>query len=56
MKSDPDINGIPELGGRGIGPASNILSGWLLFLLLDLALAYFFMAVVLERFGKQENI
>ncbi len=56
VKSYPDINGVPELGERGIGPGSNILSGWIFFLLLDLALAYFFMAVVLERFGKQENI
>ena len=62
VKSDPDINGIDPattggvLGGRSVGAGSNILSGWILFLLLDLALAYFFMAVVLERFGKQENI
>ena len=53
----PDINGIdkPDLG-RGCGPGSNFLSGWLLFVLLDLVLAYAIMAVVLERFGRQENI
>ena len=53
----PDINGIdrPDLG-RGCGPGSNILSGWLLFLVLDLVLGYILMMVVLERFGKQENI
>ena len=52
----PDINGIdnPDLG-RGCGPASNILSGWLLFVLLDLGIAYGFMTL-LERFGRQENI
>ena len=53
----PDINGIdqPDLG-RGCGPGSNILSGWLLFLLLDLVLGYALMMLVLERFGTQENI
>ena len=53
----PDINGIdqPDLG-RGCGPGSNILSGWLLFLLLDLVLAYLIMLLVLERFGDKENI
>lgn len=52
----PDINGIdrPDLG-RGCGPGSNILSGWLLFVLLDLVIAYGFMTL-LERFGRQENI
>jgi hypothetical protein len=55
-KTYPDINGVyrPDLG-RGCGPGSNILSGWLLFLLLDLAIAYGFMTL-LERFGRQENI
>ena len=53
----PEIDGIdkPDLG-LGCGPGSNILSGWLLFVLLDLALAYGIMAVVLERFGRQEDI
>ena len=53
----PDINGIdkPDLG-LGCGPGSNILSGWLLFVLLDLVLAYGFMALILERFGRQEDI
>ena len=56
-KTYPDINGIdrPALG-RGCGPGSNLLSGWLLFLLLDLVLAYILMMVVLERFGAKENI
>lgn len=56
VKSYPDINGIPELGGRGIGAASNILSGWILFLLLDLALGYGFMVLIMERFGRQEDL
>ncbi len=53
----PDINGIdrPDLG-RGCGPGSNILSGWILFLLLDLVLGYLFMILVMERFGSKENI
>jgi hypothetical protein len=53
----PDINGIykPDLG-RGCGPGSNILSGWLLFVLLDLVLGYLLMILVLERFGTTENI
>jgi hypothetical protein len=55
-KTYPDINGIdkPDLD-RGCGPGSNILSGWLLFVLLDLAIAYGFMTL-LERFGQKENI
>lgn len=55
-KTYPDINGVdgPQ-GGRSVGPGSNILSGWLLFVLLDLAMAYGFM-LILERFGRQENI
>jgi len=56
VKSYPDINGIPELGERGIGAGSNILSGWILFLLLDLALGYGFMVLVMERLGRQEDI
>ena len=53
----PDINGVsqPDLG-RGCGPGSNILSGWILFLVLDLALGYVLMMLVLERFGAKENI
>ncbi len=53
----PDINGIdkPDLG-LSCGPGSNILSGWLLFVLLDLILAYGIMALVLERFGRNEDI
>lgn len=53
----PDINGVdkPDLG-RSCGPGSNILSGWLLFVLLDLILAYAIMALILERFGRQEDI
>ena len=52
----PEVNGIdkPDLG-RGCGPGSNILSGWLWFVLLDLVVAYGFMTL-LERFGRQENI
>ena len=63
----PDINGITGIAGssgaivpvdlgRGCGPGSNILSGWLLFVLADLVLAYLVMMVVLERFGRQEDI
>ncbi len=53
----PDINGIsqPDLG-RGCGPGSNILSGWLLFVVLDLVLGYLLMILVLERFGAKEDI
>lgn len=53
----PDINGIdkPDLG-LSCGPGSNILSGWLLFVLLDLILAYGIMALILERFGRNEDI
>ena len=52
----PDINGIDDdSGGRSVGAGSNILSGWLLFLLLDLAIAYGFM-VALEQFTTKENI
>lgn len=53
----PDISGIdrPDLG-RGCGPGSNILSGWILFLVLDLVLGFLLMMLVLERFGAKENI
>lgn len=55
-KTYPDINGIDDPnGGRSAGAGSNILSGWLLFVLLDLAIAYGFMTL-LERFGRQEDI
>lgn len=55
-KTYPDINGIDAPnGGRSIGPGSNILSGWLLFVLLDVVLAYGFM-VILEQFTDKENI
>ena len=57
-KTYPDINGVtgPVDLGRGCGPGSNILSGWLLFLLLDLVLGYAIMMLVLERMGAKENI
>ncbi len=56
-KTYPEINGIDtENGGRSVGAGSNILSGWLLFVLLDLILAYGIMALVLERFGRAEDI
>ncbi len=57
----PDINGIDDPSaiafnnGRSVGPGSNILSGWLLFVLLDLLLAYLFMSLF-ERFGTKEDI
>ena len=60
--TNPDINGIdiPSgatfSAGRSVGAGSNILSGWLLFALLDLVLAYGIMIVILERFGTKENI
>ena len=54
--TDPDISGIDKPDwGRGCGPGSNILSGWLLFVLLDLVLAYVLMQL-LERFAPQEDI
>jgi len=56
-KTYPEINGVDtESGGRSVGAGSNILSGWLLFVLLDLILAYAIMALILERFGRQEDI
>lgn len=61
VKSDPDINGIDNPAaaefnsGRSVGAGSNIISGWLLFLALDLAFGYLLM-LPLERFGRQENI
>ncbi len=52
----PDINGIDDgTTGRSVGAGSNILSGWIWFLLLDLVLAYAFM-VALEHFTVKENI
>lgn len=60
--TNPDINGIdvPSVqtfsNGRSVGAGSNILSGWLLFVLLDFVLAYLVMMLVLERFGTKENI
>lgn len=56
-QSYPDINGVdrPDLG-RGCGPGANILSGWILFLVLDLGLGYLLMVLVMERFGAKENI
>ena len=52
----PDINGIDDgTGGHSVGAGSNILSGWIFFLLLDLALAYGFM-LALEQFTTKENI
>ena len=53
----PDISGLsqPDLG-RGCGPGSNILSGWLWFVVLDLVLGYLLMILVLERFGAKEDI
>lgn len=54
-KTYPDINGIDGVG-RGCGPGSNILSGWIFFLVLDLALGYLLMMLVLERLGTKEDI
>lgn len=55
--TNPDINGIDDPnGGRSVGAGSNILSGWLIFLALDLALAFGIMMLVLERFGTKENL
>lgn len=53
----PEINGIDDPnGGRSIGAGSNVLSGWIIFLVLDLLLAYGIMMLVLERFGTKEDI
>ena len=41
--------------GRSIGPGSNILSGWILWVLLTLLLGWLTM-MIFERFGAQENI
>ncbi len=52
----PDINGIDDgSGARSVGAGSNILSGWLIFLGLDLAMAYGLM-LILEQFTTKENI
>lgn len=57
-KSYPEISGIEDNwanGSRSIGAGSNILSGWILWLLATLFLGWLSM-MVLERFGRQENI
>jgi len=54
----PDINGIVKpvvLTGRNIGAGSNNVSGWLIYVLLALGLAYVFM-MLFERFSSKENI
>ena len=52
----PEINGIDDAStAQSVGAGSNILSGWIFFLVLDLALAYGFM-VILEHFTGKENI
>ena len=57
-KSYPEINGIEDSwanGDRSIGAGSNILSGWILWLLATLLLGWLLM-MIFERFGRQENI
>lgn len=60
----PEINGTQALlvngswvawGGRSTLGAANILSGWLVWVVVALALGYGLM-LVLERFGGRENI
>lgn len=55
-KTYPDISGIDApWGGRSIGAGSNILSGWLLWVLAAFVVGYFFM-LLFERFGAKENL
>lgn len=55
-KTYPDINGIVAVwGGRNIGAGSNILSGWLLWVLAAFVVGYFYM-LLFERFSAKENI
>jgi len=52
----PWINGIDaDWGGRSVGEGSNILSGWLIWVVVALILGYLFM-MLFERFAKTENI
>lgn len=60
----PYINGVTALyqngnwlpmGGRNIGAGSNNLSGWIIWILVALALGYVFM-MLLEKFAARENI
>ncbi len=62
--TNPEINGTQALsvngnwvawGGRSVMGAASMLSGWLVWVVVALALGYGIM-VVLERFGGRENI
>ncbi|MBV9852657.1 MAG: hypothetical protein JO250_23600 [Armatimonadetes bacterium] len=55
-KTYPWVNGVVEAANdRGVGEGSNILSGWLIWLGVTIALGYLLMTLF-ERFGKQEDI
>ena len=57
-KTYPEINGISDdwaHGSRNIGPGSALWSGWIIWLLAALLLGWLTM-MILERFGRQENI
>ena len=56
-KTYPYINGVQIAGqeNRNIGEGSNILSGWLLWVVVTLFVGYLLM-VIFEQFGTKENI
>jgi hypothetical protein len=57
-KSYPEINGIEDTwanGDRSIGAGSNVLSGWIIWLVVAVFLGWLMM-MIFERFGQQENI
>lgn len=57
-KSYPWINGDGSTSGvlgRSVAEGSNVLSGWLIFVVLDFILAYIIM-LILERFTGREDI
>jgi hypothetical protein len=54
----PYINGVVKpdaLAGRSIGEGSNNLSGWIIYVVLALALGYLFMMII-EHFTSKEDI
>jgi hypothetical protein len=55
-KSYPWINGVTDEDlGRSVGEGSNVLSGWILYVIASVILAFFIM-MILERFGRREDI
>ena len=52
-KTYPEISGISA--DRNIGPGSNILSGWLLWVVVTVFVGYLLM-MLFEQFGTKENL